>query len=86
VGVTQLADALDKSIREAAAVISVQGVPPIVEVPYIFTDGELAQTARMRRLAIASAPAVLIVGVLIVHFSVMPLDVLWYSLASRIGF
>jgi hypothetical protein len=86
VGVTQLADALDKSIREASAIISVQGVPPIVEVPYIYTDTELAHSARIKRVAIASTPVVAIVGLLIVHFVIMPLDVLWYSLASRVGF
>ena len=86
IGVTQLADALDKSIREAGAIISVQGVPPIVEVPYIYTEEELAHTAKMRRMALGSSPVLLIAVVLVVHFTVMPLDVLWYSLASRIGF
>ena len=86
IGVTQLADALDKSIREAAAIISVQGVPPIVEVPYIYTEEELAHTAKMRRVALGSSPVLLVAVVLVVHFTVMPLDVLWYSLASRIGF
>jgi succinoglycan biosynthesis transport protein ExoP len=86
IGVTQLADALDKSIREAGAIISVQGVPPIVEVPYIYTEEELAHTAKIRRMALGSSPVLLIAAALVVHFTLMPLDVLWYSLASRVGF
>lgn len=86
VGVTQFADALDRSIRSSASIVSVQGVPPLVEVPYIYTAQELAGAARMKRAALISvAPLILCVAV-IAHFTILPLDVLWYSIANRIGF
>ncbi|MGI9292311.1 MAG: hypothetical protein ACR2QG_13690 [Gammaproteobacteria bacterium] len=86
VGVTQLADALDHSIRDSAAIINVQGVPPLVEIPYIFNQDELASALKMRKLMIASIPVALITLITIVHFVLQPLDVLFYALAARLGF
>ena len=85
VGVTQLADALDKSIRDSAGIISVQGVSPLVEIPYIYNDVEMAMSLKYRKVALASIPAVVISLILIVHFALQPLDVLFYSLVARLG-
>lgn len=85
VGVTQLVDSIDSSIRGGAAIVSVQGVPPLVEVPYIYTDLEIARALRLKKLAlIGIAPAAIVVAI-VLHFTVLPLDVLWYSLAGRLG-
>jgi succinoglycan biosynthesis transport protein ExoP len=86
VGVTQLADALDHSIRDSAGIMSVQGVPPLIEIPYIFNEEELAGQLRMRKAAIASIPVVLLISIVIVHFVLQPLDVLFYAIAARLGF
>ena len=85
VGVTQLADSMDKSIRGSAAIVALQGVPPLVEVPYIFNDLDIAHAARMKKIALASAVPVVLICVIILHFTVLPLDVLWYAIANRIG-
>ncbi len=86
VGITQLADALDRSIRDSAGVISVQGVSPLAEIPYIFNEVELAQSLKYRKAAIASLPAFAVLLILVVHFTLQPLDVLFYSIAARLGF
>jgi succinoglycan biosynthesis transport protein ExoP len=86
VGAAQLADALDHSIRDSAGIMSVQGVPPLIEIPYIFNEEELAGVLKRRKAAIASIPVGLIVAILIVHFVLQPLDVLFYALAARLGF
>jgi uncharacterized protein involved in exopolysaccharide biosynthesis len=86
VGITQLVDALDKSIRDSAGIISVQGVSPLVEIPYIYNDAELEQALKLRKMAIAAVPAMVLVMVVIVHFVLQPLDVLFYALAARLGF
>jgi succinoglycan biosynthesis transport protein ExoP len=84
-GITQLADALDNSIRGAAAIINVQGVPPLVEVPYIRIEAENDQLRRLRKLGLAATPAVAIVTAIIVHFTVVPLDVIWIAALQRLG-
>jgi uncharacterized protein involved in exopolysaccharide biosynthesis len=86
IGITQLADALDHAIRDSAGIISVQGTPPLVEIPYIFNEEELAGVLRMRKMMLASLPAVLLGIIVIVHFVLQPLDVLFYALAARLGF
>jgi len=86
VGITQLADGLDKSIRDSAGIISVQGIPPLVEIPYIYNEIELAQALKLRKMAVASLPALMLIAIVIVHFTLQPLDVLFYAVAARLGF
>jgi succinoglycan biosynthesis transport protein ExoP len=86
VGATQLADALDHSIRDSAGIMSVQGLPPLVEIPYIFNEMELARSGRIKKVARASIPVGLLVVITIVHFVLQPLDVLFYALIARLGF
>jgi succinoglycan biosynthesis transport protein ExoP len=86
VGVTQLADALDKSIRDKSSIIRIQGTPPLIEIPYIFTEAELVLVAKKKKAAIISLPAMLLLTLLVLHFTLQPLDVLFYALASRLGF
>ena len=85
IGVTQLADSMDKSIRSSSAIVAVQGVPPLVEVPYITNDIDLAHAARVKRVALAGAAPALLICAIVMHFTVLPIDVLWYAIANRIG-
>jgi len=84
-GVTQLADSLDKSIHNASTLLSVQGSEPLVEIPYIYTNAERAKVAKLKKLTLAGVLPLLFCIALLLHFTVLPLDVLWYSVASRIG-
>ena len=83
--VTQLADALDHSIRGGAAITNVQGEPPLVEIPYIYSQAEIARAQKLRRIGLAATPAVAIVLAIVVHFAVMPLDVLFFAALRRLG-
>lgn len=85
VGVTQLVDSIDTSIRGAPAVVSVQGVPPLVEVPYIYTELEIARALQLKKIALVSVAPIALILVVVLHFTVLPLDVLWYSIAGRLG-
>ena len=86
VGVTQLVDGLDKSIYNGATIFSVQGVAPLVEIPYIYTAEEMGQIIKVRKMSLASVPALLLLTIVIVHFTLQPLDVLFYAVAARLGF
>jgi succinoglycan biosynthesis transport protein ExoP len=85
VGITQLIDSIDTSIRGGAAIVSVQGVPPLVEVPYIYTELEIARAMQLKKIALVSIAPVALILVVVLHFTVLPLDVLWYSIARRVG-
>jgi len=86
VGVTQLVDGLDKSIYNGATILSVQGVAPLVEIPYIYTTEEMGHIIKVRKMSLASVPALLLLTIAIVHFTLQPLDVLFYAVAARLGF
>ncbi|MEE4185764.1 MAG: hypothetical protein V2J12_08355 [Gammaproteobacteria bacterium] len=82
---TQFADAFDSSIRGAAAVESVQGEPPLIEIPYIYNQAEVQRARRLRQVGIAAAPVMAIVVAVVVHFTVVRLDVLFFAALQRIG-
>lgn len=85
VAVTQLADSLDKSIYNGATILSLQGNEPLVEIPYIYTTAELEKIAKLKKFTLVGAVPLIFCIVLVLHFTVLPLDSLWYSFASRIG-
>ncbi|MCP4276987.1 MAG: hypothetical protein GY779_11625 [Gammaproteobacteria bacterium] len=86
VGVTQLADGLDKSIYGSSGIVAIQGVAPLVEIPYIYSEDDIGQTLKMRKMMLASLPILLLLTIVIVHFVLQPLDVLFYAVAARLGF
>ena len=85
IAVTQFADALDKSIRGSAAIENIQGAAPLAEIPYIYSKDELEKSRRLRKLGFAAAPAAAAVVAVLVHFTLMPLDVLFFTALQRLG-
>lgn len=76
---------LDKSVRGAAAVEAVTGEAPLVVVPLITTKEEVSKRKKWR-IKMALAVVLSAVGaVVLVHFIVMPLDILLYKLMFKFG-
>lgn len=76
---------LDKSVRGAAAVEAVTGHVPLVVIPVITTP---AEDKRRKSRIIKAILALLLLfggGVLLVHFMVMPLDMILYKLMYKFG-
>ena len=84
-GWPQVAESMDGSITSARALERVQGAPPIAEIPLIETAEDHKHVRKIRIGALLIAPAVLAVLLLLVHFLVIPLDVLWYVLLRKFG-
>ena len=76
---------MDGSITSARALERVQGAPPIAEIPLIETAEDHKHVRKIRIGALLVAPALLAVLLLLVHFLVIPLDVLWYVLLRKFG-
>jgi len=89
VAVTQVADALDDSIYGSGAIISIQGAPPLIEVPVMDVPNQGGALhglmARLPSLWVVAVPASLVVLLLVVHFVVKPLDVLFFSALRAVG-
>ena len=84
VGMVVLAEALDSSVRGQRALQAVTGIPPIMVIPYIESEDDLQRHRRRVRLAWVVSLVFLMVTVLLVHFLVMPLDVIWDRLVSML--
>ena len=84
-GWPQVAESMDGSITSARALERVQGAPPIAEIPLIETAEDHKHVRKIRIGALLIAPAVLAILLLLVHFLVIPLDVLWYVLLRKFG-
>ncbi len=81
-----LLETMDTSVRSRLDLLRLTGVPPLALVPYIGTEGERLAGRRRMRLAFGSALAAACVAVVLTHFFYRPLDVLWFTLAHRVGF
>ena len=80
-----LKDSMDPAIRGFADVRLLLSVPPLASIPAIVT----AADRRKRRVVAAYSWAGILVTVTgaasLIHFFVLPLDVLWISLLRRFG-
>jgi len=86
VAVTQVADALDDSIYGSAAIEGIQGSPPIIEIPVMAGPVEGRSLAFNAKYAwMASIPAAIIVLLLVVHFVIKPLDVIFFAVLRTLG-
>ena len=84
-GVLWLLETMDTTVRGRKDLFELTGVPPLALVPHIGTVAE-AQAARRRKwYAIGTSVATVCVGVILIHFFFMPLDVLWFTFARRFG-
>ncbi len=84
-GLALLLEAFDNAVYDDRALTRLTGAPPFATVGYIDTVAEvqLRKNYLRRLLYVAAASAV---GVLmIVHFLVKPLDVVWFLILSRVG-
>jgi len=78
-GLLLLVAFLDKSIRGAAAVEKITGCPPLVTIGYIHTEAERRKKKLMCIRGALAAIAMLLLGIIAVHFLVSPLDLLIYK-------
>ena len=68
---------MDSSVRGKRALLAVTGIPPMIVIPYIKNDDDLALERRRSRLVWILSLVFLVIAILLVHFVVMPLDEIW---------
>ncbi len=80
-GSALLVETLDTSVYSTRQVAVLTGNAPLVVIPFIQTAADRLR-ARRRRLGMAATASVaFLIGVVVVHYTVIPLDVAW----SRMG-
>jgi uncharacterized protein involved in exopolysaccharide biosynthesis len=85
IGVIVLRMTLSQSIWGGRMLDSIQGGPPIAEIPVIATQREIKRSRRMTIAAFAGVPAVLALLAVTIHYAIRPLDVLWFVMLRQLG-
>ncbi len=80
-----LLEKVDTRIRDRVHLLSLVGVPALAVVPVIEIAEDIQRRGRIRRNLIFVAGACLVVALVILHFFVMPLDVMSIAIARRLG-
>jgi polysaccharide biosynthesis transport protein len=85
-GVLRLLETLDSTIRGRKDLFDLTGIPPLALVPHIGTLAEARAARRRMWLTASTGVATVCVAVVLIHFFYMPLDVLLFNVARRLGF
>ncbi len=84
-GTGYLAEMLDGSIRGYNSLTQLTGIEPLVIIPYIENDVDLARTEKNKKNFMIVAVALFVGTILALHFFYMSLDLLWLKFWHRIG-
>jgi hypothetical protein len=79
-------ETMDSTVRGRRDLLNLTGIAPLALVPHIGTLAEIRAARRRIWLTAGSSVAMFCVAVVLIHFLYMPLDVLWFSFAHRLGY
>jgi hypothetical protein len=85
IGVASLREFGDRSARSADALARATGFPVLAGIPEIITGKEIAARKSRRRLLLAGGTAAVLVGLAIVHFFIMDIDIVLAKFARRMN-
>ena len=85
VGVASLKEFSDKSARTADALAEATSIAVLASIPEIVNQQDIDRVKKRRLIWAISIIAVILVGLVIFHFLVMDLDVLWARLMRRLA-
>ena len=57
----------------------------VVTIPYLSTRAEISRAQRLRRFAIGAFLVLLLIGLVLIHLLVLPLDLVFEKVLARLG-
>lgn len=78
VGSAAISESMDSTVRGAKGISMILKTAPLTIIPYLTSDAEASSKKRGRYLLVAAVLAGIIVVLVLVHFLVTPLDVMWF--------
>lgn len=78
-----LLEALDKRVRGVEAITSLINMRPLVIIPYISTNSEIKRRKNFNKYLLILILTIIGLSLLILHFFVMPLDLVMVKLMAR---
>ena len=82
-GIALLLEMLNQRIRGKGALAAILGENPLVEIPYITTTEEHLNYKKIIKKSLIGFLIMIILSLLVVHFSYMELDLLFYKILAR---
>lgn len=84
-GFAVVAETMDQSIRGEKQLSDVLGSAPLMSVPYIYLEEELAKSNKKLYYGIGAVITAGLFGLLMIHLFFKPLDVIWFVLLRKFG-
>jgi len=84
-GSMMILESIDKRIRGVEAITHVLGSRPIAVLPYLPGHEEEIRKKRILKLAVKAVLIVLVLIIIVLHFTYMPLDILFTKILARLG-
>lgn len=81
-GIVILLEALDKRVRGVESLTSAIKMRPLVVIPYITTQAEIRRAKQTTKYVIISIITLIILALTLIHFMIMPLDLLMVKLLT----
>jgi uncharacterized protein involved in exopolysaccharide biosynthesis len=85
IGSGVLAENLDETIYSAEQLGRTMRSVPLVMIPYLPLEADIARLDRRRALVGLAGLGVVAISIVVVHVLWMPLDVLWFAILRRLG-
>jgi polysaccharide chain length determinant protein (PEP-CTERM system associated) len=85
VGTASLREYSDQSVRSGEALTKATGFPVLASIPEFLNQEDLTRIEKKRVTWIVSTSVLIVVGIVVFHFFIMDLDVLWAKLARRLA-
>ena len=83
IGFGVIADAMSGAIYGAKGVQRVLGMLPLSVVPYQLNTQDIIKHQKTRKILLISIVSIIFIGLIIIHFAISPLDVLWYRVLRK---
>ena len=84
-GLAFLLEMMNHRIRGKGALTAILGNSPLVEIPYIVTNDELIRRKTLITRGAIILAVLFIISLVIVHFTYIELDLLFYKILDRLG-
>jgi len=85
-GTSAVFENLDDSVRGSKTLAGLVEVPVLAVIPYVETDQEKRERHKRSLMTLALAAITLVVAIALIHFFVVPVDVLWFRALRKLEF
>ena len=84
IGFAFVADAISGAVRGARNIQMILGVAPLAVIPYQMNMADVQKRKKLQKRTILVGMIAIIAGVLLIHFLISPIDVLWFRVLRKI--